>query len=85
MNRLILEAKRKEIITVLYPIPEFLDSEEEDLRSRHEDLPSMTKAELIREHVRLKWRLQFDDNPHQWLIQREEQLRMLIHNVKHGE
>ena len=70
---------------MLYQVPDSLYSEEEDLIFRHEDLPSMTKAKLIREYAQLKLCLLFDDNPHQWLIQREEQLRRLIHNGKHSE
>jgi hypothetical protein len=85
MNRLPQERRLKKILAAVYPTPDPLKSEEDWLRSTHQDLDTMTKAALNREYGRVQWCLLFDDNPHYWLIQREERLRTLIHIGTHNE
>ena len=85
MSRLIQERKIKKLLGWIYPTPDPLHSEEELLQFTHQDLANMTKAELNREWDRVKWCLLFDGNPYDWLIQREERLRTLIHTGKHNE
>ena len=79
MDRFPRKISRKEIISALYPIPDPLNSQEEDIRFRHEDLLTMTDAELNSEHFCVEWRIHFDRNQHPWLIERKERLNTLIH------
>ena len=81
MNRI----TRVDILAALYPIPDPLNSLEEDLRFRHVDLLTMSDDELKSELYRVEWRLHFGTKRHPWLVQREERLRTLIHAVKHHE
>jgi hypothetical protein len=85
MNRLSQERGIKKILARIYPTPDPLRSEEEGLRSRHQDLDNMTKTALKREYDRVQWCLLFDDNPDYWLVQREERLSRLIQTEKHDE
>ena len=80
MNHLPQERRLKKILAAVYPTPDPLKSEEDWLRSTHQDLGNMTKAELDREYDRVQWCLLFDDNPHHWLVQRKERLKTLIHS-----
>jgi hypothetical protein len=81
MNR----TPKEGMLAVLYPIPDPLSSEEDCQRFQHYDLAEMTRAELTREYARLTWRLLFDDTPHNWLVEREDRLKRLLHTRKSYE
>ncbi len=66
------------IISELYSIPDPLNSLEESIRFRHEDLSHMTEADLNSELYCVEWRLHFDRNQ-PWLVERKERLHTLIH------
>ena len=85
MNHIPQVRRLKKILDAVYPTPDPLKSEEDWLRSTHQDLDNMTKAELNREYDRVQWCLLFDDNPQYWLVQRGERLRVLIHAGKPNE
>jgi len=76
------EATRQAIISTLYPIPDHLNTQEEDLRHRHEDLLAMTDDELTSDLYRVEWRLHFGGVRHPWLIQRKARLHSLIQPEK---
>jgi len=78
MNRLAREKRLKKILTALYPIPEPMKSEEEWLRSIHQDLDSMSKSDLNREYERVRWCLLFEDDPTAWLHDRLRVLSELL-------
>jgi hypothetical protein len=85
MNRLPPERRTTKIIVAVYPLPNPLISEEDWLRATHQDLDTMSKAQLTREHYRVECCIRFEDHPHYWLIQREERLRRLIQTRKHDD
>jgi len=81
MNRL----TQVEILAALYPIPDPLNSLEEDLCFRHVDLLAMNDDELKSELYCVEWCLHFRSMRHPWLVQRKERLRTVIHAVRRNE
>ena len=65
---------REQWLRWIYSVPNPFDSEEAGKRHRHEDLESMSPAELRREIERLRDRLIHDDSPHDWLCERLDRL-----------
>lgn len=85
MRRIRAVTRGNRISAAVYPIPNPLNSEEDWLRSTHQDLNNMTKAELRREYYLVEWCLNVEDRPHGWLVQRGERLRALIQTGKPNE
>jgi hypothetical protein len=56
----------------IYRVPNPWDTAEQHERYEHADIPRRTRAELMREHERLRLRLLLDDAADVWMLQRLE-------------
>jgi hypothetical protein len=54
---------------------------EEYERTRHRDLPRLTRAELLRERDRVRLRLLLDDAPPHWCIERLSRLERAVQHA----
>jgi hypothetical protein len=58
------------LLRYIYPIPNWLDSQQQYDAYNHLDIPEMSIAELQREQHKLHLRIDLDENPDAWFFQR---------------
>lgn len=59
-----------DLLDLLVPIPDESLNLAEAYRWRHWDVPRLPLEELAAELRRVRWRLDFDPDPHPWLVTR---------------
>jgi len=65
----------RELCDRICPIPDPCDTLEQHERFEHHDLRHISRAEMLRERTRLEFRLNLDNAPPAWLLERLARLR----------
>lgn len=72
---------RAQILDVLYPVPDSIESHESFQHYAHQDLDTMSSAELQLERGRARWRLLFDSTHTDWLLSRLKAIEEARHHA----
>jgi len=77
-------AQKRQLLDLLVPIPDESVNLAEAHRLRHWDLPALPVDELAAELRRVRWRLDFDPDPHPWLVDRLAAVRAALTRRQDG-
>lgn len=73
-----------DLCALLYPVPDPVESLEQNERYHHRDLARLAEPELRRELERLRLRLLLEDDLPAWLLQRRMRLEHALGDARGG-